>query len=274
MKGNDMELMKRHREEASMIAEDLKKDESVVGVVLLGGAARGFVDEFSDLDIGIFFAGEYSGLMAGEHRYNGLDLDVMLFDYGHSLSSAWSHAQRQAFQESKILFDRNGELGALIKDKLVYSMEERLSDMLDLIMRLQWRGFKPEKIKIPGDYDESLPYDLMAKRGCTACSHFDVNESLDLAVQLLYSFNHEFIPDHKWRLNNSFKLKWTPKNYKSRVSNIIRCVSVDKSELKRRAEVLNGLLTDILAKIQLDREIPENGYEIFLKLSNEYNPRQ
>ena len=135
--------------------------------------------------------------------------------------------------------------------------------MMVLIMRLQGMGFKSVKIMIPEDYDESLPYDLIAKKGCTACSTFDVNESHDLAVQQLYLFNHEFLPDHKWRLNNSFKLKWIPKNYKSRVSAIIHCVSVCKSELKRRAEVPIGLLTDVQVKIQLDWEIPENVYEMF-----------
>lgn len=49
------QLINKHIEIAKKFIEDLRKDKDIVGVVLLGGAARGYADEYSDIDLGIFY---------------------------------------------------------------------------------------------------------------------------------------------------------------------------------------------------------------------------
>ena len=242
--------------------------------LLLGGAARGFVDEYSDLDIAIFFKNSFNEVRPGEQDYHGIDLDVMLFDFNVSSQAKWSHAQRQAFSEGKILFDRNGLVSGTIKNKLIYTETERRNDMLDLIMKLRWHGFGGNNLSMPHDYSIDLPYNLMGERGCIPCAHDLLNEAIDLFLQLLFVFNGTFIPDNKWRLMNSYSLKWLPSSYSDKIDELIICRKTSESELSRRANILNRFIAELFLKINERKEIPDNGYEIFLKTSGEYDPRQ
>lgn len=175
MKENDSRLMSLLLDMANDITGKLKSKSCVEGIVYLGGIARGSVDVFSDLDIAVFCHMPCEVLKIGEQLYHGTDLDVMLFDFDYSRTAKWSHAQRQAFGEGKLMYDRRGEVDAMLRSKLTYTAEERLLDLLNIIMNLNWRGFRGRSVVLPKDYSSNVPYDLMARRGCMACSHAGIN---------------------------------------------------------------------------------------------------
>lgn len=274
MNDNDQELMVSLLGEADEISKNLSIMSCVEGVVLMGGAARGYVDAFSDLDIAIFCHLPCENIRVGEQLHRGIDLDTMILDVDYSKSAKWSHAQRQAFSEGKILFDRDGKVKLIIETKLRYTDEERLLDVLNIIMNLNWRGFRGRNVRIPKDYQSSVPFDLMSRRNCLACSHVNINESIDILIQLLYVYNRSFIPDPKWRFKNLTLLRWLPKNFDGRIKDALKCERLDSNELTRRSEVLNELLDELLQRIDLEKFVPDEGYRYFLEHSSEYDPRQ
>lgn len=266
------QLINKHIEIAKKFIEDLRKDKDIVGVVLLGGAARGYADEYSDIDLGIFY-NYNTNLVPGERIFKNFDLDIMLFEYNSWLNAKWSHEQRRAFKEGILLLDHDNKIYNLLQSKLIYGDEERAQDIINILMKLKWKGFSIEKYEIPKNYEFKLPPDLMYKRGCLECSYILLNESIDLFLQLLYCLNHEFIPDTKWRLYNSYKLIWLPENYKENITKLIKTTEISIDNLMIKVNVLNSMISEAIEVISHENIITSKTYLDFIYEGDEYRTK-
>lgn len=93
-----MDLLNRHRLIASDLVRKWSRAENVLGVVGLGGLARGTVDEFSDIDLALFVQSRRRNrIPAGEFSYKGVDVDVMIFEYDSELGALGAKSNRKHF---------------------------------------------------------------------------------------------------------------------------------------------------------------------------------
>ncbi len=100
---------------ALAIAEEFAlrfKREGVVGIVFLGGIARGYFDNFSDIDIIIFKRKNVDlGVKAeGEFEYRGFRIDYEIVNYEDLVELEWNMEMRWAFSMVKIFYDPEGRL--------------------------------------------------------------------------------------------------------------------------------------------------------------------
>ncbi len=263
------ELIAKQTEIAKDFVKDIQSDRNILGVVLLGGAARGYADEYSDVDLGIFYKNK-TDIMPGERLYQNMDLDIMIFEYNSWLNTKWPHVQRQAFKEGVILLDNDNKISNLLKSKLMYGEEERAYDIINILMKLKWKGFSIKRYEIPKDYKFTLPPDLMSRRGCIECSYILLNEAFDLYLQLLYCLNREFIPDSKWRLYNSYKLHWLPSAYRENVLKMITTSEISQEDFINKVNTLNSMLSEAIELISHDSTITQKNYSDFIFEGDEY----
>ena len=114
---------------AETISRKISRIQGVVGILATGGIARGYCDDYSDLDLIVYAddkeAKEIEAYIAVSVRYKEIELDTPVESYqkalGHkSPSEYWSQVIRWDRQNSQILFDTGDRIRNLLKEKLVF----------------------------------------------------------------------------------------------------------------------------------------------------------
>lgn len=115
---------------AKKISLKISTINGVVGILATGGMARGHSDYYSDLDLLVYVdddkAREIERYIAvGFLRHKGIALDTPVVRYGRaakqrSPSAYWSQVRRWDLENSRILFDTDGRMEKLRRDKLAF----------------------------------------------------------------------------------------------------------------------------------------------------------
>lgn len=222
-------------------------NEEVLGAVLLGGAARGYADELSEIDLAIFLTkGGPKKLPRGEHRWRGHLFDNNLYLYRHEVRASWSQERKQAFLEGKILLDRLGLIRRLLRQKLQFTSVERRNIVLENLLFFEDRVYDAET--------------LWPKRGHLPSAHYAVNMAIEHLLKILFAYNGWFLPGDKWRLYYSHYLPWLPKNYHRHMIRIMTAKGIESDDLKHRVAVLKQLDTLLRRRLQEENMLPRDLY--------------
>ena len=264
-------LSATHRKVAERFVQNIADDKNIVGAVLLGGAAKGFADEFSDIDLAVFVKSKNKcKLKDGERRWNDFDLDLSIVGISTARKWKWTQVQRWTYSQGVILLDRKGVVRGILDKKVRMSETERKRLIVERIMLLGWLGISYEE-KSWKDYAFFRPPDLWVKRGHAICAHELLNRCLDACLDLLFLCNRRFIPDEKWKLYLSFKLKWLPDNYSSLVMDSLRVADLNDNEFYRRLSSLKSLFKSVVQNLETQQAIPERIYRYLLKYGEYYS---
>jgi len=247
LSGSRENLAREHK----MVAEAYTKTvlselKEVVGVVLLGGAARGYADKLSEIDIAIFLTRGIEKLPKGEHRWRGYLLDNGLCIYGREAAADWSQEMRQAFSEGKMLLDRKGLVRSLLRRKLKFGTSERRRIILENLL------FFEDRIE---DAESIWP-----KRGHIQSAHYAVNMGVENLLKILFAYNRRFLPSEKWRLYYSYYLPWLPREYHELVTQTMKAQAITYADLKRRVANLKRLSVAVRRKLEKENMLPKNIY--------------
>jgi len=120
---------------AKVVSKKISTIEGVVGILATGGIARGYCDDYSDLDL-IVYANEEKVVEIGNYiaigwlMYKNIGLDTPVESYEKALqadspSDYWSQVMRWDRQNSILLFDSENRIRDLLRAKLVFSERER-----------------------------------------------------------------------------------------------------------------------------------------------------
>jgi predicted nucleotidyltransferase len=120
---------------AKVVSKKISTIEGVVGILATGGIARGYCDDYSDLDL-IVYANEEKVVEIGDyiavgwlmHKNIGLDTPVESYEkalQADSPSDYWSQVVRWDRQNSILLFDSENRIRNLLRSKLVFPEWER-----------------------------------------------------------------------------------------------------------------------------------------------------
>ena len=113
------------RKVAADFASKIATHEGVAGILFLGGFVRGFVDEFSDLDVMVLLKNKDDNLKRkliglwrdAERRYH-IEIDFEVHFIEDFRAYGWGDSDRWEFSKAEIVFDPNGETREVLEEKL------------------------------------------------------------------------------------------------------------------------------------------------------------
>lgn len=253
-------LASKHREIAEKFIEPLKKDVRVKGIAFLGSIGRNFGDEHSDIDIAVFTNETIDTLHRGEKWIDGWDIEIFQIDINKGYED-WDTAQKEAYQEGILVYDRDGDVKPFLEAALAYSDEDKLKEIVGLLFDLGWHGwsYTPAKYKEWRGYKWSLPHDLWIQRGSVENAFFVLNHCKDLLMDLLFAINRRWTPDFKWKYFKSLQLEWLPENYTETMSSLLILNSVTIEEFEEKAVLFQKLIDACYEKVM--DELPSNMYD-------------
>jgi predicted nucleotidyltransferase len=242
--------IRKFRQVADELVSKIVILDKVVGIVFLGGLARGFIDKFSDLDITVFLSEKdehertqiYNlGLATAKQHHVGIDLEVHFLDE----FKKWKlgEADKWYFASANIVFDQKGEVKKMLEEKLKVSRNFWLKRLVVCSEYLKWYC-------CPFKEDEDCMAEAWIERGDLVTAHYCLNYAVDLLLKTIFALNKEFLPAPKWRLFYSYKLKWLPKSYNRLIIEALNVKDFSVADFKRRLTAIRKIWSEIVPKIE------------------------
>jgi predicted nucleotidyltransferase len=234
---------------ADRFVSEVSSYDGVSGIVLLGGLARGFVDEFSDVDVTVFLGKADKSLesrirsVVEKEKHSGIDIDLDIYDVVSILRARWDDMLLWEYSKGKIVFDPKGECENAIKKKLGAPRDFWTKRISVLVEYLSWYC-------CPRGENVGTIAEAWVKRGDLTSAHYCLNYGVEVIVKLLYALNKEFAPAPKWLLFYSHNLAKLPEGFKKDVEEAMTARNLSLEELERRLMVLRRLWSKIEPMIQ------------------------
>jgi hypothetical protein len=212
--------------------------EGVVGVLLTGGAARGYADHFSELDLAVYLTRPHfedwtrrgrAPFPEGDSCLDGWHVDLAYLCYEDEVEAEWEHTKRWDRSYAIILHDPRGWMREMLACKAILAEGEK--------RRLTSRYLTN------GDYFCDLIVPSWLHRGDLLAAHHCLNTALDILLEAVFLANDELIPFKKWTFNLSYTLAWTPADWRKRVEQAMLIREISQEDVERRHALLRDLFT-------------------------------
>ncbi|MEM2947319.1 MAG: nucleotidyltransferase domain-containing protein [Candidatus Bathyarchaeia archaeon] len=251
------------RRVADDFASQIAAYEGVAGILFLGGLVRGFVDEFSDLDVVVILKNRDEDLKKklvklwrDAERRHRIEIDFEIHFIQDFRAYEWDDADRWEFSRAKIVFDPDGEVKKVLDEKLRVSKNFWKKRVVVCAEYLKWYCCPVRK-------GSCTLADVWIKRGDLTSAHYCLNYGVELLIRLIFAINKEFWPSPKWRLFHSYSLNWLPKNYKKLIKKALEAGKLSLADFERRLRALQVLGREVFRKIEEDMGL---GAELISKI--------
>lgn len=266
------DITRLHLTAARNFARGLRRYKEVVGAVLLGSASRGYADVLSDIDIIVFVDNPFfDKVEKGEQLRGNFEFDTIVSYYEFAKNHEWNMDQRWAYSSAKILYDPNGKIRQLIREKTQLTTKERTNLLVDNIMLIGWYGIAPVEGETWHGYTFWRPADFWIRRGDPSSAHYILDRALDMFLDILFLTNRRLIPDEKWKLNLSSRLPWLPPHYDDHLKEVLLRRTLDSEEFEHRLQAFYKLYRLTVAQLDSLGFLPKNLYQYLLRHSEYYN---
>lgn len=264
-------LASHHEAVAKEFVEEIAQFKEVEGVVLLGGAAKGFADRHSDIDVVVFInEKDFDKVPRGERQYKGYDLDTIVLYYPSAKSKWWNMERRWAYSSAKILYDPKGKIEMLLEEKIKFPKGEKRAILVEEIFFLAWYGINYKEGAWRG-YDFFRKPEFWVDRGDVESAHYILNKALDMVLDILYIANDQLIPDEKWKFHFVHSLPWLPADFETKLREATLIKSMDPEDFKRRLIALASIYKETMEKLESETDLfPKNIYQYLLDHSIYY----
>ncbi|MFX1386856.1 MAG: DUF4037 domain-containing protein [Promethearchaeota archaeon] len=230
-------------QEAKNIANEIAKENGVIGITLCGGLSRGYADELSEIDLIVYLEDNtyrdwISGMGPIPHSdalWKGNYVDIEFFSFQKELLEEWELIKKWDASYNVILFDPEKKIDALLKDKDIFSLKEKYQCASKYFVQCMYIG--------------NLVIQQWIKRGDPLAANQLINAAISSLIGLVFLTNDEYPPYEKWALNYSYSLKWLPKKWKERISEILITNEHSIKEAERRHKLFVKLYKDCWEKI-------------------------
>lgn len=253
-----MNMLDKYVSTANRYIEKIKLNKDVIGIMHLGGIARGYADEHSDIDLALFSMTPLNITLGEQLTEEGYDLEIFNVVINDSWVN-WGPIQKEAYEEGYIIYDPTGKVSEFINKALNYDDHYRVSEMLRLIFKIAWHGwiYTPFRQKYIKGYHWILPEDLWFQRKKEYNAYYLTQICVYDYIELLYVINRKWTPDYKWRLVKSFNLPLLPKEYESKILYLIN-ESWNEFTWNKKREVFQSLIDETISTIIQD--MPDDWY--------------
>ncbi len=230
-------------ENAKKIADDISKEDGVIGITLCGGLSRGYADELSEIDLNVYLEDDiYKEWIIGmgpvphsdalwENNY----VDIEFFSFDKEIKDEWDLIKKWDASYNLILFDPETKIKSLFNKKDVFSSQEKFHCLSKSFGKCMYIG--------------NLVILQWINRGDPIAANQLINNALSGLIDLVFLANDEYPPYEKWALNYSYSLKWLPKDWKKKISKILLTKEISIKEAERRRGLFIELYKDCWEKI-------------------------
>lgn len=216
------------------VVQEIRKHPEVIGVLLTGGLARGFADEFSDVDVEVFLKQpelrkwEKSSPIELNQKIGDNEVEIELFDFDDYANPAndqfnWTMENRWDKSQAKILHDLGGEMAGLLKDKVIFREGELEKERNRNHRYAYWFGV--------------MLTESWLARGDEVSAQTSLNTAIEHLVNYLFLKNGQFVPHRKWKFFYVRDLPNLPKDF------------------DRKLEELTLTKTEFVSRVSLFREV-------------------
>lgn len=210
--------------------------DGVIGITLNGGMSRGYADFLSEIDVVIYLNSEEyerwqkskAPIPLGIVKLDGYLYDIKIVDFEAEKGRKWDSVALWDLSYSKILFDPEGNIEKLVKEKL---LAPKSSEAEGLLFSCWWYY--------------RLACDIWIHRGDALQGHFILNKAIIPLIEALFIANTEFIPHEKWLIHMSRTLNWKPKLWEQRLGEAMNTGDLSIDSLTKRQHVIEDIWEDI-----------------------------
>ncbi len=240
--------MVEFRRVAEELASSFKSIEGVIGIVFLGGIARGYADEDSDVDVSVFINVDdqqvrerLRAIAQGAQHSTGLDVDIEIHRAEDFFKRQWSEVDRWELGRAEIFYDPTGEIRRMFDAGGDVPDDFWTTKIVTCSTYLAWYSCPQE--------GQGCVAETWIRRGDLLSANYCIHYSLDLILELVFALNREFLPPPKWRVHYARNLEWIPEGF---VDWISMSVPEAKSEddLRRRLGAMRKMWPEILEKVK------------------------
>jgi len=230
-------------ESAKEFANEISKEEGVVGITLGGGVSRGYGDDLSEIDLNVYLDDDIyqkwivgmGPILYGNGLWNELWVDIKFFSYEKELSEDWNLIKKWDASYNIILFDPEEKIEKLLSIKDMFTSEDKIDYSLKFFEHCEYFG-------------DSATLQWI-NRGDPLAANQLINYGVSSLIGMIFLANEEYPPHQKWALNYSYSLQWLPKNWKDRISKVLLPKDLTLNEVKKRHRVFVRLYKDCKEKI-------------------------
>ncbi len=235
---------------AEALVSKIVSHEGVVGVIFIGGLVRGFADKYSDIDIITFLSRRDETLRTqirkislDEEIRSKVDVDFEVHFLEDFKKWKWDEADRWEFSKAKIVFDPEGKVEEVFRDKLCLPKDFWIKRVVIYAEYLKWYCCPPKE-------GIGTIAEAWIDRGDLVSAHYCLNYGVNLLLRILFALNKEFLPASKWRIFYSHRLKWLPEDYERLVKQALNAKSFSAEEFNRRLGVIRELWQKTIHKME------------------------
>ncbi|MCU0861356.1 MAG: nucleotidyltransferase domain-containing protein [Methanomassiliicoccales archaeon] len=247
------QMLNRHAEfmaNAKLVTDFASDLAAVEAVILLGGLARGYCDDSSDLDISVIVSDadlvrwrrDFAKLAMEIESGSGIETDIEVHSFDGFYSQKWGEVERFTFHGCRLALDRNGRVGRAIQEKLEVPRELWTRRTVECCIYLSWYA-------CPEPPHPSIA-EIWVDREDLAQAHWCLNYACELFVQLAFSLNQEFLPPAKWRLSYLRRLKWLPDGMMELLQTMMTMSSIDEENLHSRLRAAGELWPRMMERVR------------------------
>ncbi|MFX0000013.1 MAG: DUF4037 domain-containing protein [Candidatus Hodarchaeota archaeon] len=238
-KGKYDEMLK----EAKKIANDLAKENGVIGITLCGGLSRGYADELSEIDLNVYLEDHiYNDWIIGmgpipqsDALWKGNYIDVEFLSFEQEVKENWDLIKKWDASYNEILFDPDNKVKDLFNEKDVFSSSEKVRCISEYFGKCVYVG--------------NIVISQWIKRGDLLAANQLISSAISGLIGLVFLANNEYPPYEKWALNYSYSLEWLPTDWRERISEIILTKEISIKEVERRHDLFVKLYKDCWEEI-------------------------
>jgi hypothetical protein len=228
---------------AKKLANEISKNDGVVGITLAGGLSRGYGDALSEIDLYVYLDDDIyqewivgmGPILYGNGLWNDLWVDIKFFSYEKEWSEDWNLIKKWDSSYNIILFDPEQKIEKLLIIKDLFTSKEKIDYALKFFEHCEYFG-------------DSATLQWIYRGDPLAASQL-INYGVSSLIGMIFVANEEYPPHQKWALNYSYSLQWLPKNWKDRISRVLLPKELTLNEVKKRHRVFVRLYKDCKEKI-------------------------
>jgi predicted nucleotidyltransferase len=239
------------------VRERFGKRDGVVGVLLVGSAALGYVDNLSDIDLEVVTTDklyrEVEACPEVSAQYRGIDVswEWMTFkEFACQLTNWEDDIDLWIYSKSKILLDNKNTLRNFLHKYKHYPKKI----WLDKLFHYWFFA------------TGNAPYDSgkAIQRGDLTTAQLYLNQAIEYYTALIFILNNKFVPYRKWRLKELEHLAYLPVDFKENLHAILTVRNWTEEEFKVKQEIINELARSLekeLAKAGISTEKLQNPWK-------------
>jgi hypothetical protein len=242
IRSSDQALLEKATQIATTFAQQYIRT-GVVGIVLLGGIARGYFDQHADIDIAIFKRSNAEIPPTPMYQHvEGIEIQCFVEDYEIEIAAAWETAKRWAYTSRIIFYDPDGLVARLIEEKVALKPDERKELLMRGMALSEW-------------YINRLTQ-LWIDRGNLISAYDMFAEGLPFLFEALFAINNQLVPAVKWRYYCAEQLAILPPNFREQVQQVLLVKAISTEEIDRRKRAFMEMWRSILPLVEQELHMP------------------